>query len=192
MMLHQLVFTKLLGEIDYGAGAGGLGDFNAAGCVRPRLREPQVSACAAGPRAAQHGCRPGSVCAGSVCAAAVGVCAATLCGSAPAVADGAGVCVGAQLQHGGRLGLERPRRRLDLPGARPAPPAPRPAPPAPRPPRPPRPPAPALLTQSAVGNAPAGPAADVTSSLGWLGCAIAGCRTPYASLGKVAACALGC
>ena len=115
-MLHQLVFTKLLGEIDYGAGAGGLGDFNAAGCVRPRLREPQVSACAAGPRASQHGCRPGSVCAGSVCAAAVGVCAATLCGSAPAVADGAGVCVGAQLQHGGHLGLERPRRRLDLPG----------------------------------------------------------------------------
>ena len=31
-MIHQLVFTKLLGELDYGAGTG-IGDFNAAGCA---------------------------------------------------------------------------------------------------------------------------------------------------------------
>merc|ERR1712205_205004 len=30
-MLHQLIFTKLVGEIDYGAGAQGFGEFNAAG-----------------------------------------------------------------------------------------------------------------------------------------------------------------
>lgn len=30
-MIHQLIFSKLLGEVDYGA--GGIGDFNAAGCV---------------------------------------------------------------------------------------------------------------------------------------------------------------
>jgi hypothetical protein len=28
-MLHTLIFTKLLGEIDYGA----MGDFNRAGCM---------------------------------------------------------------------------------------------------------------------------------------------------------------
>ena len=28
-MIHQLIFTKLLGEIDYGA----MGDFSPAGCV---------------------------------------------------------------------------------------------------------------------------------------------------------------
>ena len=32
-MLHQLIFTKLVGEIDYGAGAQGFGEFNAAGFV---------------------------------------------------------------------------------------------------------------------------------------------------------------
>ena len=31
-MIHQLIFTKLLGELDYGAGTG-IGDFNAAGCA---------------------------------------------------------------------------------------------------------------------------------------------------------------
>ena len=32
-MIHQLIFSKLLGEIDYGA----MGDFSPAGCVRGGL-----------------------------------------------------------------------------------------------------------------------------------------------------------
>ena len=38
-MIHQLVFTKLLGELDYGAGTG-IGDFNAAGCASRSDRQP--------------------------------------------------------------------------------------------------------------------------------------------------------
>ena len=42
-MIHQLIFTKLLGELDYGAGTG-IGDFNAAGCAsRSAPAEPRGS-----------------------------------------------------------------------------------------------------------------------------------------------------
>jgi hypothetical protein len=46
-MIHQLVFTKLLGELDYGAGTG-IGDFNAAGCASRSDRQPRCTRAAAG------------------------------------------------------------------------------------------------------------------------------------------------
>ena len=46
-MIHQLIFTKLLGELDYGAGTG-MGDFNAAGCAFRSAMQPRCTGEAAG------------------------------------------------------------------------------------------------------------------------------------------------
>jgi hypothetical protein len=103
-MLHQLVFQSLLGEIDYGA----MGDFTPAGCVRKRCG---AAACGAGVWR-RSGCRaPGP----GVCA-----CRHGLSSTARLLAHvGCALTARApeQLQQCGHLVLERPRRRLDLPGA---------------------------------------------------------------------------
>jgi hypothetical protein len=123
-MIHQLVFTKLLGELDYGAGTG-IGDFNAAGCASRSAMQLPCSGAAAGKQQQGPVCRPECVCGaeegtcrtwrrwGVLCIALVRV---LLIGVAPDVADGAGFD-GVQLQQRGRVDLEHPQRRLDLPGA---------------------------------------------------------------------------
>ena len=138
-MIHQLIFTKLLGELDYGAGTG-IGDFNAAGCAASSApAEPRGSRCALeNHQGATAG--PGQdVCAEAAAEEAEnesrrrtgrGLHAMEALGRAafragPLAAHRAGprrrwltgVLVGVQLQRCGRLDLEHPRLRLDLPGA---------------------------------------------------------------------------
>jgi hypothetical protein len=103
-MLHQLVFQSLLGEIDYGA----MGDFNTAGCVPPRT--PGIGwPCAAG--VAQG--VPGRVVWGSALEPGNPARGGGGKRGGGYSSDAVGVV---QFQPGQHLVVERPRRRLDLPG----------------------------------------------------------------------------
>ena len=94
-MIHQLVFTKLLGELDYGAGTG-IGDFNAAGCASRSDMLPLCTGAAAGRLQQGPGCRPECACGaedGALAAAAAAADAAAEADSkGPAGHGCAGVC----------------------------------------------------------------------------------------------------
>ena len=100
-MLHQLVFQSLLGEIDYGA----MGDFTPAGCVRCVLW--------LGGAGRVFGGAPGAVSRARACVRH-GVSWTARLAHVGRVLTG---LVPVQLQPGRSLGVERARRRLDLPGA---------------------------------------------------------------------------